>query len=140
MEDALAAIQHSQFIAAHEFVTKFLIVGAIAGAVSARIGSIKPINCFLAECFGQFFQGGRFAAAKENLRIHVADNRIGIIFVDGFQLAAGLQNQASRNLAAADGGYQLFQLWNLPDVGTFVNQAPHMDRQLAAVHIISFVA
>ena len=63
-----------------------------------------------------------------------------MVFVDGFQLAPGLQHKAGRNLAAADGGYQLFQIGNLPDVGALVDQAPHMNGQLAAVYIVGFVA
>lgn len=95
---------------------------------------------YIAECFGKIFQGGGFAAAEENLAVHVAHDGIRIILVDGFQLAAGLQDKASRNLSATDGGYQLFQLRNLTNVGTLVDQAADMDRQLTAVHIIGFVA
>ena len=39
-----------------------------------------------------------------------------------------------------DGGHQLFQIGNLPDVGALVDQAPYMNGQLAAVHIICLVA
>ena len=74
------------------------------------------------------------------MRIHVAHDGVRIVFVDGFQLATGLQYQTGRDLTAADGGYQLFQIGDLPDVGALVDQAPHMDRQLAAVHIICFIA
>ena len=74
------------------------------------------------------------------MRIHVAHDGVRIVFVDGFQLATGLQYQTGRDLTAADGGYQLFQIGDLPDVGALVDQAPHMDGQFAAVHIIRFVA
>ena len=33
-----------------------------------------------------------------------------------------------------------FSSWDLPDVGALVDQAPHMDRQPAAVHIVRFFA
>ena len=72
--------------------------------------------------------------------VHVAHDSVRIILVDGFQLASRLQNKAGRDLTAADGGYQFFQIGNLPDVGTLVDQAPHMDGQFAAVHIICLVA
>ena len=121
-------------------MAEFLIVGAIAWAIATGIGIVVAVDGFLAECFGKIFQGGGFAAAEENLAVHVAHDGIRIILVDGFQLAAGLQDKASRNLSATDGGYQLFQLRNLTDVSTLIDQAPHMDRQLTAVHIIGFVA
>ena len=37
LQDALAAIQHRQFIPAHKFVAEFLIVGAIAWAIATGI-------------------------------------------------------------------------------------------------------
>ena len=140
LQDALAAIQNCQLIPAHKFVTEFLIVGAIAWAIATGIRIVVAVDGFLAECFGKIFQGGRLAAAEENLAVHVAHDGIRIILVDGFQLAAGLQNQTRRDLTAADGSHQFFQLWNLTDVSTLINEAPHMDRQLTAVHIIGFVA
>ena len=71
--------------------------------------------------------------------IHVAHDGVRIVLVDGLQLAAGLQYQTGRDLTAADGGYQLFQIGDLPDVGALVDQAPHMDRQLAAVLVIRLI-
>ena len=121
-------------------MAEFLIVGAIAWAIATGIRIVVAVDGFLAECFGKIFQSGRLAAAEEDLRIHIADNGIGVVLVDGFQLAAGLQDKASRNLSATDGGYQLFQLRDLPDVGTLVDQAPHMDGQLAAVLVICLIA
>ena len=51
-----------------------------------------------------------------------------------------LQDQAGRNFPAADGGHQFLEVRDLPDVGTFVDQAPHMDRQPPAVHIVGLLA
>ena len=133
LQDALAAIQHRQFIPAHKFVTEFLIVGAIAWAIATSIGTVVTVDGFLAECFGKIFQGGRLAATEKNLAVHVAHDGIRIVLVDGFQLAAGLQDQTRRDLTAADGSHQFFQLRDLADVGTLVDKAPHMDGQLAAV-------
>ena len=120
-------------------MTEFLIVGAIAWAIATGIRIVAAVDGFLAECFGKIFQGGRLTAAEENLAVHVAHDGIRIIFVDGFQLAAGLQDQTRRDLTAADGSHQLFQLRDLTDVSTLINEAPHMDRQLSAVHIICLV-
>ena len=120
-------------------MTEFLIVGAIAWAIAAGIGIVVAVDGFLAECFGKIFQGSRLAATQKYLAVHVAHDGIRIILVDGFQLAAGLQNQTRRDLTAADGCHQFFQLRNLANVGTLVDQAAHMDRQLSAVHIICLV-
>ena len=140
LQDALTAIQHRQFIPAHKFVAEFLVVGAIAWAIATGIGIVVAVDGFLAECFGKIFQGGRLTAAEENLAVHVAHNGIRVILVNGFQLASRLQNKAGGDLAAADGGHQLLQLGNLPDVGALVDEAAHMDRQPATVHIVRLVA
>ena len=76
---------------------------------------------------------------EKYLTVHVAHDGIRIIFVDGFQLAAGLQDQTRRDLTAADGSHQLFQLRNLTDVSTLIDQAPHMDWQFAAVLVICLI-
>ena len=120
-------------------MTEFLIVGAIAWAIATGIGIVVAVDGFLAECFGKIFKGSRLAATQKYLAVHVAHDGIRIILVDGFQLASGLQHKAGRNLAASDGCHQFFQLRNLANVGTLVDQAAHMDRQLSAVHIICLV-
>ena len=121
-------------------MAEFLVVGAIAWAIATGIRIVVAVDGFLAECFGKIFQGGRLTAAQKYLTVHVAHDGIRIIFVDGFQLAAGLQDQTRRDLTAADGSHQFFQLRNLTNVSTLVDKAPHMDGQLAAVHIVGFVA
>ena len=70
----------------------------------------------------------------------MAHDGVRIVLVDGFQLASRLQNKASGDFTAADGRHQLFQIGDLPDVGALVDQAPHMNGQLAAVYIVGFVA
>ena len=114
--------------------------GAVAGAVATGVRGVECVDGLLAQHLRQVFQGGRFAAAQKYLRIHVAHNGVCVVLVDGFQLASRLQNKAGGDLTAADGGHQLFKVWNLPDVSALVNQAPHMDGQLAAVHIVGFIA
>ena len=113
---------------------------AIAGAVATGIRGVEGVDGLLAQHLGQVFQGGRLTAAEENLAVHVAHDGVRIVLVDGFQLASCLQNKAGRDLTAANGGHQLFQIGDLPDVGALVDQAAYMDGQLAAVHIIRFVA
>ncbi len=121
-------------------VAVVLRAGPLAGKQEVGIcyADAVRIGVELTDCVR--IQGGRLTAAEENLAVHIAHNGIRIIFVDGFQLAAGLQDQTRRDLTAADGSHQLFQLRDLTNVGTLIDQAPHMDGQLAAVHIVCFIA
>ena len=113
---------------------------AVTGAVATGIRGVECVDGLFSQHFRQVFQGGRLTAAEENLAVHVAHNGVCVVLVDGFQLASRLQNKADRDLTAADGRHQLFQIGNLPDVGALVDQAPYMDGQFAAVHIICFIA
>ena len=101
---------------------------------------IVCVNGFLAQHGGQLLEGSRLLAAQENGGIHIADDGIGVVLVDGFQLALRLQDQTGGDLTASDGGHQLFQFGNLADVGALVDKAAHMDRQPPAVHIVGFFA
>ena len=118
----------------------FLERSAVTGAVATGVRGVKRINRFFAQHFGKVFQGGRLTAAEEYLTVHVAHDGVSIVLVDGFQLASRLQDKAGRDLTAADGSHQLFQIGNLPDVGALINQTAYMDGQLAAVHIVCLVA
>ena len=77
-----------------QFLTEFLIVGAVAGAVAPGVGSVEGIDCFLAQGFRQFLQCCRLRASKEDLAVTVADDSIGVVLIDGFQLGPCLQDQA----------------------------------------------
>ena len=88
----------------------------------------------------QLLESGIFRTAQKDLTVHVPDDGVGVVLIQRLELALRLQNQAGRDFPAADGGHQLFEVWNLPDVGTLVDQAPHMDWQPPAVHIIGFLA
>ena len=50
-----------------------------------------------------------------------------------------LQDEAGGDLAAADGGHELFQFGDLPDVGALVDEAAHMDGEPATVHVVGLV-
>ena len=100
---------------------------AVAGAVSTGVRGVERINRFFSQHLRQVFQGGRLAAAEENLTVHIADDGVRIVLVDGFQLTSRLQNKAGGDLTATNGRHQLFQIGDLPDVGALVDQAPHMD-------------
>ena len=113
---------------------------AVTGAIATGVRGVEGVDGLLAQHLGQVFQGGRLTAAEENLAVHVAHNGIRVILVNGFQLASRLQNKAGGDLTAADGGHQLFQIGNLPDVGALVDETPYMNGQLAAVYIICLVA
>ena len=59
-----------------------------------------------------------------------------MVFVQRFQLALRLQHQTGGNFAASNRGHELFQVWNLANVGAFVNETAHMHRQPAAMLIV----
>ena len=140
LQDAFATVHNSQFITAHELLAQLLIVCSVAWTIASRIRGIEGIDRFLAERFGEFFQSSGFGAAQEDLTVHVADDGIGIVLVNGLQLRPGLQHQTGTDLTGTDGGNQLLQVRDLADVCRLIDQAPHMDRESAAVNIIRFLA
>lgn len=104
------------------------------------LSCVVGVDGFLAQHGGQFLERGRLLAAQEDRGIHVADDGIGIVLVDGFELGLCLQDQTGRNLTASNGSNQLFQPGYLTDVGTLVNETARMDRQPTAIHIVGFFA
>ena len=113
---------------------------AVTGAIATGVRGVECVDGLFSQHFRQVFQSGRLTAAQKYLAVHVAHDGVGIVLVDGFQLASRLQNKAGGDLTAADGGHQLFQIGNLPDVGALVDETPYMNGQLAAVYIICLVA
>ena len=104
------------------------------------LAGVVGVDGLLAQHGGQLLQCGRLLAAQEDGTVHIADDGVGVVIVDGLELALCLQDQAGGNLAAADGRHQLFQLGNLADVGALVDKAAHMDRQPPTVHVVGFLA
>ena len=62
----------------------------VAGAAATGIRGVEGVDGLLAQHLRQVFQGGRLAAAEENLAVHVAHDGVRIVLVDGFQLASCL--------------------------------------------------
>lgn len=112
------------------------MVETVTDLPSSAFAGVVGINSLLAQCRGQLLQRGRFCAAQEQDGVHIADDGIGMILVECFQLALGLQNQAGGDLAGADRGHQLFKVWNLADVGRLIDQTPDMNRKPTAIHIV----
>ena len=107
---------------------------------AAAFAGVEGVNGLLAQRGGQLLEGGRLLAAEEHGAVAVADDGVAVVLVERLELALCLQNKAGGDLAAADGGHQLLQLGNLPDVGALVDEAAHMDGQPAAVHVVRLVA
>ena len=114
----------------------FLVRCAIAGAVATGVRCVVEVDCLFPKRCGQFLEGCVFGAAQKDLAVHVADDGIGVVLIQRFQLALCLQHQAGRDFPAADGGHQLFQVGNLTDIGALVDQAAHMDGQPPAIYVI----
>ena len=116
LEDALAAVHDGQFILAHKLFAELLVVERVGGFPPTALAGVVGVDGLLAQNGGQLLEGSRLLAAQEDGGIHVADDGIGVVLVDGLELRLCLQHQAGRDLAAADGGDQLFQPGNLADV------------------------
>ena len=140
LEDALAAVHNGQFILAHKLFAELLVVERVGGFPPTVLAGVVGVDGFLAQHGGQLLEGSRFLAAQEDGGIHVADDGVGVVLVNGFELGLCLQYQTGGDLTAADGCHQLFQPGYLADVGALINQAPHMDWQPPAVHIVGFFA
>ena len=127
-------------LSVRQVVSRVILRGSALHYFAQRPIWAHKVDRLFPKCGCQLFEGGVFRAAEEYLAVHVPDNGVGVVFVQSFELALRLQDQAGRNLPAADGGHQLFQVRDLPDVGALVDQAPHMDRQPPAVHIVGLLA
>ena len=86
LQNALAAIHNGQLVPAHKLVAGFLVRCAVAGAVAAGVRGVVEVDGFTAQCGRQFFEGGVFRAAQKNLRIHVADDGVGVVFIQRLEL------------------------------------------------------
>ena len=106
------------------------------GFPPAGLARVEAIYGLPAQRSGQLFQRGGFLTAKKKSAVTVTYDGVRMVFVQRFQLALRLQHQTGGNLPASDRCHELFQVWNLANVGAFVNEAPHMHRQPPAVLII----
>ena len=140
LEDTLAAIHNSKLILAHQLFPQFLIVERVGGFPTTALSGVVGVDGFLAQHGSQLLEGGWLLTAQEDGSIHVADDGIRIILIDRLELTLRLQHQTGGDLTASDGCYQLFQTGNLPDIGGFINETAHMDREPAAIHIVGFFA
>ena len=60
LQDALAAIHNSQFVPAHELVTRLLIRCSKGRTVAAGVGSVVEVDGFPAQSCRQLFQSSIF--------------------------------------------------------------------------------
>ena len=94
---------------------------------ATALSGVVGVDGFLAQHGSQLFEGSRLFTAQENGGIHVTDDGICVILIDRLELTLCLQHQTGRDFTASDGGHQLFQFRNLPDVSTLINQTAHMN-------------
>ena len=112
----------------------------MGGLPSTALSGVVGVDGLLAQHGSQLFEGSRLFTAQEDGSIHVSDNGIGVVLINRLELTLRLQHQTGGDLTASDGGHQLFQLRNLPDVSTLINQTAHMNRKPAAIHIVRLFA
>lgn len=140
LEDTLAAVHNGKLILAHQLFPQFLIVERVGSFPATALSGVVGVDGFLAQHGSQLLEGGRLLTAQEDGSIHVPDDGIRVVLIDRLELTLRLQHQTGGDLTASDGGHQLFQTRNLPDIGGFINETAHMDWKPAAIHIVGFFA
>ncbi len=103
---------------------------------SPALPGIVGVDGLLAECLVEIFQRSRFCASKKEPRVHVANDSICVVLVNRLELGLRLQHQTGGYFTASDRGHQLFQVWDLADIGCLIDQAPDMHRKSPAIHIV----
>ena len=140
LQDALAAVQHFKLIHGQQAFTELLVIQAVRRFASPRFACVVGVDGLAPKRFGQGFERRRLFAAEKQARVTVADDGFRIVLVQCLELALRLQNQTRGDFSAANRRHQLFQFWNLPDIGALVDQTTHMHGQSPAVHVVSLVA
>ena len=140
LEDTLTAVQHGQLVNVHKCLAGFLVVEAVGGLPPPALTGVVQVNGLLAQSGVQVLEGGGLRAAQEEGGVAVADDGVSIVLINGLELALSLQDQAGGDLTAADRSNELFKVWDLPDVGELVQEAPYMDGQPSAVLVIRLLA
>ena len=112
----------------------------MGGFPATALSGVVGVDGFLAQHGSQLLEGGRLLTAQKDGSIHVANDGICVILIDCLELTLRLQHQTGGDLTASDGGDQLFQTRNLPDIGGFINETAHMNWEPAAIHIVGFFA
>ena len=136
LQDALAAIQHGKLIHAHQLLAQFLIVQRMGNLAATALAGVIAVDGFLTQRRRQLFQRTGFLTAQKDGAVHVADDRIRAVFIQGFELALRLQDKAAGDFSGTDRRYQLLKPRYLADIRGLVDQAADMNRQASAVHII----
>ena len=95
LQDALAAIQHGKLIHAHQLLAQFLIVQRMGNLAATALAGVIAVDGFLAQRRRQLFQRTGFLTTQKDGAVHVADDRIRAVFIQGFELALRLQDKAA---------------------------------------------
>lgn len=84
---ALAAIQHGKLIHTHQFLAQLLIVQRMGNLAATALAGVIAVDGFLAQRRRQLFQRTGFLTTQKDGTVHVADDRIRAVFIQGFKLA-----------------------------------------------------
>jgi hypothetical protein len=122
LQDALAAIQHGKLIYAHQLLAQFLIVQRMGNLAATALAGVIAVDGFLAQRRRQLFQRTGFLSTQKDGTVHVADNRIRAVFIQGFKLALCLQDKAAGDFSGTDRRNQLFKSRYLPDIRGLVER------------------
>ena len=89
---------------------QLLIVQRVGKLPAPAFPCVERVYRLLPQRGGQVFERGWLFAAQEDGTVTVADDGVGVVFIDGLELALRLKNETDRDFPAADGSHQLFQL------------------------------
>ena len=121
----------------HQFPAQPLGILTVAFRLTTGAAVSLHTDCgFSQPVLGYFLDGAGFAATEEHHAVHVAEDCLGVLIVNGLALCQLLIQQAKTHLAGADNRDQLFELGHLSRVGCLVPQHPYMVRQAATVNIV----
>ena len=104
----------------------------------SALAGVLAVDGFLTQRRRQLFQRTGFLTAQKDGAVHVADDRIRAVFIQGFELALCLQDKAAGDFSGTDRRNQLFKSRYLADICGLVNEAADMNRQAPTVHIVGF--
>ena len=108
------------------------LIAVTAGTAAAAPNALAfGTFCHLADVLGQPFKGGIFVAAKVYQAVAVADHALPIILVQALNLAFGLQNNITADIAAAAYSQNVLEIGRQGDIGKLVHHKSNMDRQRA---------
>jgi len=137
LQNALVARHGRQFAGGHQLPAQPLGILVVAFRLAAGAALGLHGDCGLSQpVLGNFLDRAGLPASQEDHAVHISENCLRVLIIDGLALCQLLIEQAQAHLTGADHRHQLFQVWHLARVGRLVPQHPHMMGQAAPVYVV----